>query len=194
MSGILGAIITPDGGGAGGGAGVTVGAYATRPAAGTSGRLFYPTDGPIAFADDGSAWRPILQRQLLGTQPPLATFGFSGSFVKIGGNLGTSLLNDAGTLKLTTSTLNVAWQRSLALLTNWQVDICYDSLWDSGAGGHETMLALAFMNNLSTKFARYGIYWSANTVNLQRQNFSDVNTTDGGPIAAHLALLLGQLF
>lgn len=62
-------------GGGGGGGGVTynaVGTFASRPAAGTSGRIYVPTDGPITFLDDGSAWRPYVSGMMLGTAPPAA--------------------------------------------------------------------------------------------------------------------------
>lgn len=72
------------GGGSSSGGGASVGTFASRPAAGTAGRIYIATDSPIAqWVDDGSAWRPMLLGQALGTQVPAAssftTFG-GGSF------------------------------------------------------------------------------------------------------------------
>jgi hypothetical protein len=53
---------------AGGTAGV--GPYVQRPAAGTTGATYYPTDGPISFIDDGAAWLPLLPGAGLGKEPP----------------------------------------------------------------------------------------------------------------------------
>lgn len=40
--------------------GVQYGAYSTRPTAGTAGRLFVPSDGPIPYVDTGSTWLPFI--------------------------------------------------------------------------------------------------------------------------------------
>lgn len=56
---VLGTLIddlTDAGMGGGGGASVSRGAYASRPAAGTAGRLYLATDTPILSFDDGSVW------------------------------------------------------------------------------------------------------------------------------------------
>lgn len=69
-----GGSLTIQGGGGGGGGGATVGTYANRPAAGNAGAIYICTDSPIAqWVDDGSAWRPLIQGQALGTQVPAAS-------------------------------------------------------------------------------------------------------------------------
>lgn len=45
-----------------------VGAYASRPAAGTAGAQYFSTDGTRQFVDDGTNWRPNING-CLGTQP-----------------------------------------------------------------------------------------------------------------------------
>lgn len=85
-----GGSLTIQGGGGGGGGGATVGTYANRPAAGNAGALYICTDSPIAqWVDDGSAWRPMILGQALGTQVPAASaftaFG-GGSFQKSDNN------------------------------------------------------------------------------------------------------------
>jgi hypothetical protein len=53
-----------------GNANVLVSPYSSRPAAGNSGALFYPTDGPVSFVDSGTEWKPVLAGAGLGVQPP----------------------------------------------------------------------------------------------------------------------------
>lgn len=95
-----GGSITLQGGAGGGGGGATVGTYASRPAAGNAGALYICTDSPIAqWVDDGSAWRPMILGQALGTQVPAASaftaFGAAG--FTFSDNNGTIDLSCAGT-------------------------------------------------------------------------------------------------
>lgn len=60
-------------GGSGGNA-ITAGVYASRPAAGTSGNLYLPTDAAIISEDTGSAWRNFGPIHLL-TKPPTVASG-----------------------------------------------------------------------------------------------------------------------
>jgi hypothetical protein len=57
----------------GGGGGVLRGTFGTRPAAGTSGRLYLCTDGPLSFFDDGVVWRPYHGSMPLSQIPPVAS-------------------------------------------------------------------------------------------------------------------------
>lgn len=76
-----------------GSANVSIGTFASRPAAGTAGRIYIATDSAVGFAvDNGSAWLPMLGGMVPGVQPPLAA-----TFTAV--NQGTSTLTDAnGTL------------------------------------------------------------------------------------------------
>ncbi len=38
---------------------VTRGTFASRPGAGTAGKIYICTDGPLSFYDDGAAWQPL---------------------------------------------------------------------------------------------------------------------------------------
>ena len=94
-----GGSLTIQGGGGGGGGGATVGTFANRPAAGNAGALYIATDSPIAqWVDDGSAWRPLIQGQALGTQVPAAS-----AFTAF--NAGTFTFSDAsGTIRFECTT------------------------------------------------------------------------------------------
>lgn len=48
----------------GGGGGASVGAFAARPAVGTTGQVYIPTDQGGAAVYDGSAWRPMIGQYL----------------------------------------------------------------------------------------------------------------------------------
>jgi hypothetical protein len=92
-----GSVTIQSGGGGGGGGGATVGTFANRPAAGHAGALYIATDSPIAqWVDDGSAWRPLIQGQALGTQVPAASNWTSfGSGATVADNKGTLTLTQA---------------------------------------------------------------------------------------------------
>lgn len=90
-------LVTGDGGGGGS---TSVGLYSARPAAGTAGRIYVPTDGPISFIDDGAAWRPMLPNGGLGTET-----SFASSWTDFGQGSPT-LADDHGTLLLLSSSGN----------------------------------------------------------------------------------------
>jgi hypothetical protein len=50
------------------------GAYSSRPAAGTAGKLYVATDAPVGlWVDTGSAWAPLIGGQVPGVQPKAAS-------------------------------------------------------------------------------------------------------------------------
>lgn len=57
----------------GSGAGTSTGTYASRPAAGSVGRVYYASNSVYPFLDDGTLWRPII-RGKLGYEPSLTGF------------------------------------------------------------------------------------------------------------------------
>jgi hypothetical protein len=61
-------------GGGAAGSSITAGTFASRPAAGTSGDLYMPTDASIISEDTGSAWRNFGPIHLL-TKPPTVASG-----------------------------------------------------------------------------------------------------------------------
>ncbi len=78
------------------GAGVSLGTFASRPAAGTSGRLYIASDAAVALSvDNGTAWQPLVGGSVVGVQPPLAA-----TFTAV--NQGSTTLTDSnGTLLYT---------------------------------------------------------------------------------------------
>ncbi len=52
---------------------VTRGVFSSRPSAGTAGRLYMVTDGPLSFYDDGAAWQPFLAKAHLTSTPAVST-------------------------------------------------------------------------------------------------------------------------
>lgn len=82
---------TPSGGGGGGS--ISSGVYASRPAAGTAGALYLPTDTTYLYKDNGSAWQAWGPLYPL-TPPVAAQFAWA--------NQGTATLTDDGALNLST--------------------------------------------------------------------------------------------
>lgn len=79
------------------GAGTSVGLYSARPAAGTSGAVYVPTDGPIAAIDNGAEWLPLIPGGGVGKTPSLAT-----AWTSLG--VGAPTIADAaGTLRINAS-------------------------------------------------------------------------------------------
>ena len=72
--------------------------FANRPSAGTSGRIFLPSDGAVQFVDDGSEWKPYINGRL-GKQPPLV----SGFTQILGNGKATTFTDQAGTILATWS-------------------------------------------------------------------------------------------
>jgi hypothetical protein len=81
----------------GGGGGVIRGTFATRPAAGTAGRLHLPTDGYYPAEDTGSVWVPHPEMgssiQVVGPT--------TGIFTKVGGDTETTMVTDGDGVLLT---------------------------------------------------------------------------------------------
>jgi hypothetical protein len=80
------------GGGGGGGVTPSAGTFAARPAQGTNGNLYYPTDGYSGWLDDGAAWRPVIQG--VACVAPPAAAGFTGHNT----NALSSISDDSGAL------------------------------------------------------------------------------------------------
>lgn len=88
------------------GPGATYAAFGSRPAAGTSGAMFFSSNSPIAlWVDDGAAWHPLIQGQAVGTQPKAAA-SFTGlnvgstTLVDNNGALNYSMPSGGGTTTL----------------------------------------------------------------------------------------------
>jgi len=92
----VGSGLTLSGGTLAASGGGLVGAYAARPAAGTAGRRYVTTDGPVAFVDSGAAWRPEIGGKL-GAQPPaVAGWTALGSPGTVADQAGAVVLASAG--------------------------------------------------------------------------------------------------
>jgi hypothetical protein len=81
----------------GGGTGLSEGAFSALPTVGTSGRLYLPTDSPLAYFDNGTTWDafgPIFPL----TKPPA-----SGSWTLVGSNANSAISYTNGCPKLTSS-------------------------------------------------------------------------------------------
>ncbi len=50
------------------------GTYASMPSAGTAGRIYIATDGPLSFYDDGANWQPIALAGNYTATPPVSGF------------------------------------------------------------------------------------------------------------------------
>jgi hypothetical protein len=50
------------------------GTYASRPAAGVAGRVYYASDCPNPFVDNGAAWQPVVNGKLGTAAPLVSTF------------------------------------------------------------------------------------------------------------------------
>jgi hypothetical protein len=85
----------------GGGSYLPPGTYASRPAAGTAGRIYYTTDGAIAYMDNGSSWQPIIDG-VLGTQPPA-----NSSWTQVAFATGTTSADSHGAVVLTNGSMGV---------------------------------------------------------------------------------------
>lgn len=107
MSGFLS---SSGGGGATGATGATgaagptsalYGTYASRPAAGTSGRIYTCSDGPTQFIDDGSNWRPLIKGAIGKQIPAMAswtsTYGASITYTDAQGTVTANDLVGTGT-------------------------------------------------------------------------------------------------
>lgn len=111
--------------GGGGGATIGSGTLASRPAAGTAGNLYLPTDAPYLYRDNGSAWQAFGRIQAM-TPPVAANFSWvnqgSASFGTNGGVL--SMLAPASTsdnLRLLVKSIPSApYTITAALVTNSQ--------------------------------------------------------------------------
>lgn len=105
--------------------GITAGTFSSRPAAGTAGRMYFPTDGGLGAVDDGSNWRPLLNGNILGTQPPAAASftafnqGASTLVDNNGGLLYTGV-NDGATTTLRGYTQSIGSFTQLECALGWQ--------------------------------------------------------------------------
>lgn len=86
---------------------VQVGAFASRPAAGTAGRLYRTTDGNTLFIDNGTIWSPFGPTVPLITPPSASSF----SIQQTGGN--ATLSDDAGGLFFSGISRNTGGEDSL---------------------------------------------------------------------------------
>lgn len=67
--------------------------YGSRPAAGTSGRLYYPSDpGPIPFLDTGSVWDALIDGVAYPQVPAAANWSNLGAVATFADSLGTILV------------------------------------------------------------------------------------------------------
>lgn len=153
-----------------------VGAFSSRPSAGNTGALYYPTDGPLQFVDDGSAWRPVLLGGALGTQPPAAA-----GWTKRGASSQT-LTDSLGTLLITShSGADECWTIA-SLGSTYTVTMAFTLQPNSGAGGSESLVGIALRNSADGKLYRYSAYYSTGAWTLQLQNFTVIGTPSGGAV------------
>jgi hypothetical protein len=148
--------------------------YANRPAAGNQGALFIPTDGVTHFIDNGVVWKPVIDfPAVLGDQPPAAS-----NWTHIGSD--ATLVDDVGTLLVTSASANDIWQYNTALNATFQVDIAWSTLWAfDGTSGHEPVFGVVLRNNGTGAFVRIGMYMSGVTphvFNIQLQYFTNLTT------------------
>jgi hypothetical protein len=111
-------------GGGGGGGSVTMGAYASRPAAGNAGAVYYSTDSVIVSVDNGTVWKEYFQGRLL--TPPVL-----GDFTSV--NLGTATTDTTkGGVYFrdqVTSTDNMRIYKKSAPATPYVVTACFIINW-----------------------------------------------------------------
>ena len=80
------------------------GAFGSRPAAGTAGRVYITTDGSNSFYDDGAAWQPLGFHSQFKSPPAVASF----TAIQAGGRATTFSDSKGGLLLSMTNGLNGA--------------------------------------------------------------------------------------
>lgn len=132
-------------------------AYGNRPAAGTSGRIFIPSDADnsLDWIDTGSVWRPRISGHALMTQVPAAS-----NFAKVKSS-GSTLVDRLGTLRLTTqSTQQTDWWRYTgAIVTTFDLIVAMRVQWLIGNGsGHNTYAGIVCGDVTADKYVRCGVF------------------------------------
>lgn len=164
----------------GGGAGASIGLYAARPAAGTSGRIYIATDSACAqWVDDGAAWRPIVgPTPTLGVAPPAAS-----GFTKLGGGASETISDDAGSLLVASNTAPVVFYKDIVTSGAYSMTIAFQTHWHTALGvGLEPLFGLAPVESSSGKIARWAIYCDTlGNFTLQYQPHNNPSTPASGP-------------
>lgn len=155
-----------------GGASVGEGAIGSRPAAGTSGNLYIPTDGKIIQRDNGVSWDsfgPIYKF----TQPPAAA-----AFTAINADSGV-LTDQGGTLLLTRPYVNGhnygAWY--ITQTSTWSVTVCLAAVVDTHNSQSSVELGLGFVNVAGGQFSWFGAEVYASNVILRVNYDNNAHTT-----------------
>jgi hypothetical protein len=151
-AGALAALLAAAGGGGGGG--TVESTYATRPAAGTAGRLFLPTDDTGIERDTGSTWNrygPIFPITKLnhGDYTQIDSSDGSNRLYEFRGNIyyygGTSGDTDLIKLRAKSQTLSAPWSVILGMVP----------FYDSGANKQE--FGVAVRDSATGKFITLGL-------------------------------------
>lgn len=88
--------MTGDGRGSGGGSSISEGVYSSRPAAGTSGRLYLATDLPVESYDNGSTWDEYRQQWKVKSVADEILADSPASYYKCDEASGSTTLTDSG--------------------------------------------------------------------------------------------------
>lgn len=155
------------------GAAVGAGAIGSRPAAGTAGNLYIPTDGKIIQRDNGVSWDSFGPFYKF-TQPPVAS-----SFTAI--NAGSGVLSDqGGTLLLTQPYVNghnyAAWY--IAQTSTWSVTACFAAVVDTHNSQSTVELGLGFVNSSGQQFSWLGFEVGGSNV-IMRVSYDNNSHTFG---------------
>jgi hypothetical protein len=148
--------------------------FANRPPAGIPGRRFRPSDGLVAYIDDGSVWRPDPARGALGYEPP-ETSEFS---TVVGNTTGQTLSKNQGALLFSGTSISASsfYQYDTATLgSTFQIDIGY--FWTPNNGANASLFGVGVRNTSDTKLVRYSLYRTVNSFIAQTQYFT--GTTPG---------------
>jgi hypothetical protein len=155
-------------------AGNLFGTFAARPAPGVPGRVYYTSDGPVKFIDDGTTWHPLLPApsSLNTFSPPAAA-----TFTEIAAGGSSSLADAQGTLLATMPTAtDDIWQSATPLVTPYTIDCVFDLLW--GDTGTIPVMGFAMRTAGTGKFHRIAMYMNTQggPFQSQFQQFTALNT------------------
>jgi len=171
-----------------GGANVGAGVIGSRPAAGTDGNIYIPTDGSIFQRDNGVSWDsfgPVYKF----TQPPAAA-SFTGIV-----QAGVTLTDQGGTLLLTCP-YTTGYSRSafyIAQTSTWSVTAAFKYTPDGHNGGSRTELGLGFIDTATGQwsFVGYKLYapTGINFFNIFYDN--NAHTSDSSDVTTSRAVNAG---
>lgn len=153
-----------------------VGTYAQRPAAGNAGKIWVPTDGPIAYYDDGTKWNPIIPGA--GIQPGEVAPSNVNPFTAVNSTPNATTNVYGGVVQTYTNTGGASSQNIQGLevvLTSGQSI----TAWLQANGANVSSAGIYFRDTGSGKLIIWGFDWSSNNENLFAGRYNNLGTYAG---------------